>query len=104
MRLGGAHRSSNINAQLSCRVWQDLDDADNHLCSQIYMVKSTLKFVLDFPTAREHAEPTLEALAKSVGSVGRRFGSRLRGRRTRQDGTREVARPAREVGCRASQQ
>ncbi len=40
------------------------------------MVKLTLKFVLDFPKALEHAKPALEAFAKSAGSVGRRFDSR----------------------------
>ncbi len=75
-RLGAAHHRSTIEAQLPRRVWQDMEDVEDNRCSRMHMVKLTLRFVLDFPEALEHAEPALEALAKSAGSVGRRFGSR----------------------------
>ncbi len=40
------------------------------------MHKLTLKFELGVPKALEHAEPAQEAIAKSAGSVCRRFDSR----------------------------
>ncbi|MCP4242729.1 MAG: hypothetical protein GY772_19405 [bacterium] len=75
-----AHRYSNVEVRAPGRVWQDFNNAKDNLCSRMHMVKLTLKFELDFPKALEHAEPALEALAKSAGSVGRRFGSRPGGR------------------------
>ncbi len=56
-------------------VWQDLNNAKDNVCSRMHIVKTTLKFVLDFPEAREHAKPAPEASAKSVDSVGCRFDS-----------------------------
>ncbi len=55
------------------RVWQDLNNAKDNICSRMHIVKLALKFVLDSPKALEHAKPAPEAFAKSTGSVGRRF-------------------------------
>ncbi len=94
-----ARRNSNIEAQLPGRAWQDLDEAEDSLCSRMrqdlknakdnlcsrkHAIERTFKFVLDLPKALEHAKPAPKAFAEFDGSVGRRFGSRPRERRRRQ--------------------
>ncbi len=82
-RLDAAHRHSTIEAQLPGRVWQDLNNAKDNLCSRMHIVKMTLYFVLDLPKALQHAKSALKAFAKAAGSIGRRFDSTSGGRRRR---------------------
>ncbi len=53
MPILAPHRNSNIETQLPDRAWQDLNNARDDLYSRVYMVKLTLKFLLNFPEAIE---------------------------------------------------